>query len=92
MAEFRAGNISAKAGAEELGITERRFRQLQAAYLQACALGCGEEWSPGTSGGNRRKGIPAEVEELWRRMLSADEPAPYGFAASEALSAFRLRG
>ena len=88
MAEFRAGNISAKAGAEELGITERRFRQLQAAYLQACALGRGEEWSPGTSGGNRRKGIPAEVEELWRRLLSADEPAPYGFAASEAYRRF----
>lgn len=88
MAEFREGNITAKTGAVELGITERRFRQLQADYLQACARGREKEWSPGTSGGNRRKGIPEEVEELWRRMLGTDEPAPYGFAASEAFRRF----
>ena len=88
MAKFREGKISAQTGADELGITERRFRQLHAAYLQACALGREEEWRPGTSGGNRKKGIPQEVEELWRRMLGAEEPAPYGFAASEALRRF----
>ena len=88
MAEFREGNITAKTGASELGVTERRFRQLQTDYLQACARGREKEWSPGTSGGNRRKGIPVEVEELWRRMLGADEPAPYGFAASEAYRRF----
>jgi transposase InsO family protein len=88
MAEFREGNISAQAGAFELGITERRFRQLQAGYLQACAHGCQEEWSPGTSGGTRNKDVPVEVEELWRRMLGAEEPAPYAFAASEAFRRF----
>lgn len=88
MAEFREGNITAKTGAAELAITERRFRQLQADYLQVCAQGREAEWSPGTSGGNRRKDIPDEVQELWRRMLGADEPAPYGFAASEAYRRF----
>lgn len=88
MAEFREGNISAKTGAAELGVSERRFRQLQADYLQACAQGRNEEWCPGTSGGNRRKAIPEDVEELLRRMLGADESAPYGFAASEAYRRF----
>ena len=44
MAEFRDGEITAKTGAAELGITERRFRQLQSSYLQACGEGKESDW------------------------------------------------
>jgi hypothetical protein len=85
---FRCGQISAEAGAEELGISSRWFRELYAQYLQACAEGKEDQWQPGTSGGNRRVPVPDEVAELWRRMLSVDPPAPYNFAASEAFRRF----
>lgn len=88
LAEYREGRITAQAGALELGVSVRWFRKLFSDYLQACAQGHGEEWCPGTSGGNRSRSIPEEVEELWRRMLGAGEPAPYGFAASEAYRRF----
>lgn len=88
MSEYREGRISAETGASELGITARRFRQLQASYLKACAGGEEGNWGPGRSGGNRSKEIPGEVEELWRRLLSSTEPASYSFAASEAYRRF----
>lgn len=88
MDEFHNGNITASTGALELGVSVRWFRKLHSDYLRACNEGCSEEWTPGISGGNRSTGIPEEVAELWRRMLGADEPAPYGFAASEAFRRF----
>lgn len=88
MAEFRKGEITAVAGALELGISDRWFRKLYASYLQACSEGCQDQWQPGKSGGNRQQSTPEEVEDLWRRMLSVDEPAPYNFAASEAFRRF----
>ena len=84
MASFRDGKISADEGAEELGISDRWFRTLYGRYLEACAEGRAEEWEPKTSGGNRQRVIPEEVEELWRRMLGTKPPSPYNFAASEA--------
>jgi hypothetical protein len=83
-AKHRNGQITAKTGAVELGITERRFRQLFSSYLKACVEQCGQIWQPGHSGGNRQSAIPEEVEELWKRLFGTEEPAPYGFAASEA--------
>ena len=88
MAEFRDGKITAKTGAVELGVSERWFRKLQSDYLLACSESREDQWKPGLSGGNRQRAMPEEVEELWRRMLGADEPAPYGFAASEAYRRF----
>jgi transposase InsO family protein len=90
MAGVRSGDTTVTAGALELGITERRFRQLYAEYLKACAEGSEDQWIPGVSGGNRRREVPAEVEELWRRMLGTKPPAPYGFAASEAYRQFNF--
>ena len=90
MAQFRNGQITARTGALELGITERRFRQLHTSYLKACSESREEEWHPEHSGGNRQTALPEEVEELWKRMLGAAEPAPYGFAASEAFRRFKF--
>lgn len=85
---FRRGQITAEAGAEELGISSRWFRKLYAQYLRACNEGKEGQWEPSCSGGHRRQPIPDEVAELWRRMLSVEEPAPYNFAASEAFRRF----
>lgn len=88
MAQFRNGQITAKTGALELGISERWFRTLYADYLKACSEQHEDDWCPGSSGGNRQQAIPDEVEELWKGMLGVSEPAPYGFAASEAFRRF----
>lgn len=90
MAQFREGRITAKTGALELGISDRWFRTLYADYLKACSKGEAEQWQPGSSGGNRQKPVPEEVEELWTRLLGSDESAPYGFAASEAFRRFKF--
>ena len=90
MAQYRNGQITASAGALELGISARWFRVLHSAYLKACSESREEQWQPGNSGGNRQKPAPEEVEELWKRMLGAAEPAPYGFAASEAFRRFNF--
>lgn len=84
MAQFRNGQITAKTGALELGVSDRWFRTLYADYLKACSEQRDAVWHPGNSGGNRQRVLPEEVEELWKGMLSVGEPAPYGFAASEA--------
>jgi hypothetical protein len=87
---FRRGEISAEVGAEELGISPQWFRSLHASYLYACSEGREQEWEPGRSGGNRRVAVPEEVAELWRKLLSVEEPAPYNFAASEAFRRFEF--
>lgn len=90
MAQFREGQITAKSGALELGVSDRWFRTLYADYLKACNEQRVDCWHPGNSGGNRQRAVPENVEALWRRMLGADEPAPYGFAASEAFRRFEF--
>jgi transposase InsO family protein len=90
MAQYRNGQITAAAGALELGISARWFRALQTDYLKACSQSREEQWQPGQSGGNRQKAIPKEVEALWEKMLGVEEPAPYGFAASEAFRRFQF--
>lgn len=76
---------SAKGIGEELSVSARRVRQLLTEYLEAVAKGLGASWEPGRSGGNRGRDIPADVEALWRKMLVARPPAPYGFLVSEAM-------
>jgi hypothetical protein len=71
--------------AEELALTARWVRQLYGRYLRAGAEGMAERWRPGRSGGGRLKAIPVEVAALWRKLLTADPPASYSFAASESL-------
>ncbi len=85
VAGMRNGEWDAQAVAAELEVSARRVRQLYGEYLLACAQGAGEQWAPGCSGGNRAQDIPEAVQVLWTRMFKAKPPAPYGFAASEAL-------
>jgi hypothetical protein len=89
MVRYRNQDISAAEAASELQISARRFRQLYASYLQAAATGQEASWSPGVSGGHRRRQVPDEVAKLWRRLLKAKPPATYSFAASEALRRFQ---
>jgi hypothetical protein len=84
MEQYRLGARSAEGIALELEVSARRVRQLYAGYLQAVADGQGAEWEPGRSGGNRQREIPPSVAGLWRRLLSTQPPAPYGFMVSEA--------
>lgn len=89
MAQYRNQEISAIEAATELQISARRFRQLYASYLQAVAIGQESSWSPGVSGGHRRRQIPDEVAALWESLLKAKPPASYSFAASEALRRYQ---
>jgi len=85
MAGVRKGEFNTAMVAEQLELTVRRVEQLYAQYLESCAGGKDAEWRPGTSGGYQGRVIPSEVDALWRKMLKAKPPAPYAFAASEAL-------
>lgn len=85
MGQLRTEAITAREVATEVGVSERRVRQLYHGYLQACADGRTDEWGPGKSGGNRQRQIPDSVEALWRKMLTVRPAAPYAFCASEAL-------
>jgi hypothetical protein len=85
MDRLRGGAVNAEGVAQELEITVRRVHQLFTQYLQACGRGEAENWEPGKSGGYHGVTIPETVQMLWRQMLCAQPPAPYAFAASEAL-------
>jgi hypothetical protein len=91
MGKLRRRELSARGAAEELGVTERRIRQLYRDYLEGCAQGKEAEWEPGKSGGYRGRVVPEAVADLWRKMLEAKPPAPYAFAASEALRLYGFR-
>ena len=88
MEQFRSQGITAETAAAELDLSPRRFRQLHQSYLAAAARKEEANWRPGRSGGNRRRMIPEEVAELWRRLMNARPSASYSFAASEALRRF----
>jgi transposase InsO family protein len=85
MGKLRTLELSTRQVAEDLGLTERRIRQLYREYLEFYAQGKEPEWVPGQSGGYRGRVVPEPVEALWRKMLGAKPPAPYAFVASEAL-------
>lgn len=60
-----------------------RLYELYADYLRACAARRSQRWEPPRSGGNHRAPWPPEVDPLLRKLLSAQPPASYSFAASE---------
>lgn len=91
MASFREQEITAGDGAQQLGVTSRRFRQLYQSYLQAVARGAQATWVPGKSGGHRSHNIPHDVEALWKKMFQVKPPASFSFAASEALRRFNFK-
>jgi AraC-like DNA-binding protein len=91
MGKLRAEELSTLAVAQELGLSERRVRQLYREYLACCAENRAEEWAPGKSGGHNSSAIPELVTALWCKMLGARPPAPYAFCASEALRLYQFR-
>ncbi len=80
---FRAGELTARAGAEALALSRSRFYELYADYLCACATRRSHLWLPGTSGGDHAPAWAPEIEPLLRKLLGAHPPASYSFAASE---------
>ena len=83
MARFRAREIKAPEGATELGLSTRRFYKLYSSYLIAVGQRKVANWSPGTSGGNRRKPWPKAVQDKARQLLK--HGCGYSAVASELL-------
>jgi len=82
---FRARELTATAAAQALHLGRSRFYELYADYLRACAARQAQRWEPPRSGGDHIAPWPAEVEPLLRKLLTAQPPASYSFAASEVL-------
>lgn len=89
MARFRAGEIRAIQGAGELGLSTRRFYKLYGSYLKAVATRKAQHWTPGTSGGNRRKPWPEKVQAKALDLLK--HGCGYSAVASELLRRFKLK-
>jgi hypothetical protein len=85
LANHRAGQLSAKAAAAELGLAHTRFYKLYSQYLQACAAGQAQTWSPWVSGGDHRPDWPSEVTVLLTKLLSSKPASSYSACASELL-------
>jgi len=83
LAGFRAGQLDAQTVAEELGLSRSRFYKLYTHYLQACAHGQADTWTPNRSGGDHYPDWPVEVTSLLRTLLSSKPPSSYSACASE---------
>jgi len=83
MAQFRQRLLSAAEAAAQLQVSRRWFYTLFSDYLRAVAGRRTQCWQPGRSGGNRRAAWPTGAAALVRKLLRADPPASYSFAASE---------
>jgi hypothetical protein len=66
-------------------LAHTRFHKLYSQYLQACAAGQGQTWSPRVSGGDHRPDWPAEVNALLTKLLSPKPASSYSACASELL-------
>ena len=89
MAKFRAGEIKAPEGAAELSLSTRRFYKLYTSYLKAVGQRKAERWTPGTSGGNRRKPWSKDIQAKACQLLK--HGCGYSAVASELLRRFGLR-
>jgi hypothetical protein len=85
LAQFRSGHLRAAAIQAELQLSKTRFYELYTEYLRACAQGCADHWTPGTSGGDHRPGWPPEVTAQLTALLSSKPPSSYSACASELL-------
>ena len=89
MARFRAREIKAPEGAAELGLSRRGFYKLYTSYLVAVGRRRADRWSPGTSGGNRRKPWPKLAQA--KACLLLKHGCGYSAVASELLRRFGLK-
>ena len=84
-AQFRAGDICARALSAELGLGLTRVYELRSDYLRACAQGCADTWQPALSGGDHRPDWPAHATDLATRLLCSSPRSSYSAVASELL-------
>lgn len=89
MARFRRGQIKAPEGAAELGLSSRRFYKLYSSYLKAVAHRKADRWTPGTSGGNRRKPWSKEAQAKACHLLK--HGCGYSAVASELRRRFQIK-
>lgn len=86
MVQFVAGAITRQQAMESLQVGQSQLYALRTSYLAARAQGSGDDWAPGSSGGNHMSAWPDEVQAFLRKALEPDGDAKrysYAFAASE---------
>ena len=84
--QFVAGEIDRHQAMESLQIGKSQLYELRTSYLAAKAAGKGDEWVPGSSGGNHMPQWSEESQKFLRKVLSPSGDAKrysYAFAASE---------
>lgn len=84
--QFVAGEIDRHQAMESLQIGKSQLYELRTSYLAAKAEGKGDEWAPGSSGGNHMPQWPEESQKFLRKVLGPSgeaKPYSYAFAASE---------
>lgn len=72
-----------------MNLSARRFYQLYHSYLKAVGQRKSSQWTPGLSGGNRRKSWPTEVQTTAGRLLN--HGCSYSAVASELRRRFALK-
>ena len=86
MMQFVTGAITRQQAMESLQVGQSQRYSLRTSYLAARAQGRGDDWEPGSSGGNHMPTWPDKVQSFLRRALEPDGDAKrysYAFAASE---------
>ena len=84
--QFVAGEIDRHQAMESLQIGKSQLYELRTSYLAAKAAGKGDEWVPGSSGGNHMPQWSEESQKFLRKVLCPGGDAKrysYAFAASE---------
>ena len=93
MIQFVTGSITRQQAMESLQVGQSQLYALRTSYLKAKSEGCGETWTPGSSGGNHMPGWPDEVDAFLRKVLRPNGEAmryTYAFAASEIGRKFNI--
>jgi len=91
MMQFVTGAITRQQAMESLQVGQSQLYSLRTSYLAARAQGRGDDWEPGSSGGNHMPAWPDKVQSFLRRALEPDGDAKrysYAFAASEVRRRF----
>ena len=86
MMQFITGAITRQQAMESLQVGQSQLYSLRTSYHAARAQGRGDDWEPGSSGGNHMPTWPDKVQSFLRRALEPDGDAKrysYAFAASE---------
>ena len=72
MMQFITGAITRQQAMESLQVGQSQLYSLRTSYLAARAQGHGDDWEPGSSGGNHMPTWPDKVQSFLRRALEPD--------------------